>query len=91
MNAATFNIGTQITVIFNNMVYCAKMKDFATNACKFDSVTIKGNSKPAKLAKYQSQLLGNGFTLVSENFNRNAGFEGQNADVVNYSLTYTKN
>jgi len=56
-----------------------------------DVFTINGCTNPKKLNKIKQVIDSNGFTCSKVNWEENAGFEGESADAINFSLIYVKN
>jgi hypothetical protein len=94
MKAANLNIGKQITLIEYIkgavLVSSDKMGNFESVIANFDTIEVTGLSKPAKKVKYENMLLNAGFKAVQIHYCDNAGFEGNNSDVLTYSITYQK-
>jgi len=91
MKQATLNISKVLTVIIGSSVRGFKLGEVATALNGVDVFTVYGTSKPSKVAKYQAIIEANGYTLSQTNWFENAGFKGEDADVMNYSFIYTKN
>ncbi len=93
MNTVSIKIGNAITVIKSvngsSIVNQYKMNKFSDVIKSLDSFNISGNSKPAKLNKYIALACASNF-IISKKDIRNAGFEGVNADVLSYNLSFTK-
>jgi hypothetical protein len=94
MKSASLNIGTKITFMQYIDKGCAvsthKFSEFEALISDVDALAFEGLAKPAKFAKYEALILANGFTVVSVEYNGNAGFEGANADVISFCITYKK-
>ena len=92
MKNATITIGTQVTVITEEVkghsIKTGKMGDFANFLSGLKEVILTGTAKPSKLQKYQSILIENGFFLVATEWNEIAGFEGINSDVIKFRIKY---
>lgn len=86
----TLVLGKKITLITNHTVQDFNMNLFNSIIEKFDIITLVGLSKPAKKDKYSNMLLNNNFTISKVNYNDNAGFEGKNSDVINFSIEFKK-
>ncbi|UXO94072.1 hypothetical protein Pan5_30 [Pseudanabaena phage Pan5] len=90
MNNATISISKVATKIVGGKVTIYKLGQFSEAIGNHDVISITGLSKPAKLAKYQELLVQSGYQLADTVWFTNAGFEGSNADVINFSFIYTK-
>lgn len=94
MRIATLNIGKQITIIESVLgfakVHSEKMGNFESIISKLDTIELVGLSKPTKKIKYEKMLLNNGFSANKIYWCDNAGFEGNNSDVLNYRIEYKK-
>lgn len=90
MTQGTLNISKAITLIIGGNVKTFKMGDFAAVMNNLDVFTMTGTSKPAKLAKYKQIAIENGYTLTATVWCQSCGFEGVNADVLNFNFTFTK-
>jgi hypothetical protein len=66
------------------------MNSFESIIHYFDLITITGLCKPKKQAKYLSILSNNKFIVSNVNYNNSAGFEGNNSDVLNFSIEFKK-
>ena len=91
MTTASICIGKQVTVIIGSYVHTEKMGNFESVISEHNTVVVYGMSKPAKKAKYENLVLSCGFKLVEVSYERNAGFEGNNSDVIDYRKIYAKN
>lgn len=90
MKTATINIGSKIDIISINSVTTFNMAKFPEEITNFDMFTLNGLAKPAKLAKYKAIAISKGYQLVETKWCNNAGFEGENADVLNFNITFKK-
>jgi len=90
MTTATLNIGKQTTLIVGGIVTTEKMGSFESIINKFNSIIFTGMSKPAKKEKYEKMLVNSGFSKSVVLFDRNAGFDGINSDVIDFRVEYTK-
>ncbi|MBP7557822.1 MAG: hypothetical protein KA821_16210 [Chitinophagaceae bacterium] len=94
MTSATISISKKITMIKSNngtsVVTMHNLSDLASVVNGLDVFTMYGTSKPAKFEKYFAVVLAAGYIVSQVNWNTNAGFEGENADVINYSYIFTK-
>jgi hypothetical protein len=87
MNAATLNIGTALTIVTDNSVYVTKLSNLLVVASKYKAVDLKGIAKTEKLKKYLDLMTSNGYSIISENWNR----ENTIADgVSDFSFTLSK-
>ena len=87
---ATFDLSRIITIITDNFVTTCKYAQLHDMLARYNEVTITGTSKPAKLQKYMNEVQAAGFRHIETNWMQHAGFEGANADIVNYSITFIK-
>ena len=90
MTTATLDIGKQTTLIIGGIVTTEKMGSFESIINKFDNIIFTGMSKPAKKEKYERLLDNAGFSKSCVWYDRNAGFEGINSDVIDFRIKYTK-
>ncbi len=67
-----------------------KLGDLSELISSADVFTISGLVSDKKLAKYKQVILSNGFTQSQVNWEENAGFSGDAADAVNFSIIYVK-
>jgi len=87
MNTASFNIAKNLTIITDINVYNANFSNLILEASKFNVIDLKGVTSTVKLNKYLSVLLSAGFSVLTENWNR----ENEIADgVSDFSITLTK-
>jgi len=87
MNTASFNISKNLTIITDINVYSANFSNLILEASKFNVIDLKGVTSTVKLNKYLSVLLSAGFSILTENWNR----ENEIADgVSDFSITLTK-
>jgi len=87
MNTASFNIAKNLTIITDINVYNANFSNLILEASKFNVIDLKGVTSTVKLNKYLSVLLSAGFSVLTENWNReNEIAEG----VSDFSITLTK-
>lgn len=87
---ATISINKILTIVENNNVYTAKIKEFSRIISKYSEVTINGLMNESKKNKYESILLLNGFTIKETLYDNNAGFDGKYSNVNNYAIIYKK-
>lgn len=66
-----------------------KMGDFVEVCKGLDTLKIWGTAKPTKMNKYISILQSMGF-VASVNWVSNLGLSGKDADVVSYSINFSK-
>ncbi len=94
MANATLVLGQKITLMESVgacvIISSDKMGNFTATVSRFDRIDFNGMAKPAKMAKYQSLLVEAGFSVKSEQWVSNAGFEGKNSDVISFNITYAK-
>jgi hypothetical protein len=91
MKTATLSISKSITLIDGSSVFCSKMSSFESIINNYNLIRFTGMSTPSKFNKYENLLLNNGFVLCQTFWNQNAGFEGKNSNVMNFSISYIKN
>lgn len=87
---ATISINKILTVIDNNNVYIAKMKEFSRTISQYSEITINGLMNESKKNKYESILLSNGFSIKEVLYDNNAVFDGKNSNINNYGIIYKK-
>jgi hypothetical protein len=90
MTHATLNLGKKITLIVGSSVYNENMCNFQDIISKFNTIELSGLSKPGKKAKYENMLLSTGFNVGTIIYCNNAGFEGNNSDVINFRIEFNK-
>ena len=88
MKTATIQVSKIITVITENMVYCAKNNSFESVIKKFDVINFRGLLNPSKKAKYEKMLLNAGYT-ANVVYCDNAGLE-DSFNVLNFSIIFSK-
>jgi len=94
MTSATIEISKKVTMIKSNngtsIVTMHNLSELASVINGLDVFTMYGTAKPEKFEKYFAVVLTAGYSVSQINWNTNAGFEGENADVINYSYIFTK-
>jgi hypothetical protein len=88
MTAATLDISKVITVITGNCVYTTKLANILIEANKYDVIDFKGRIKTKKLNKYLIAFIANGYSVVTENWNRVNTISDGSSD---FSITLSKN
>lgn len=88
---ATIDISKKITLIkeVKNGMFSVNTYNFNEIAEITKGVTVleyKGIASPAKFNKYIGVLIGLGFSISNTLWNQSAGFEGKNADNINFNI-----
>ena len=94
METVTISISKVITKITNSklggVVTTHKLSQLIDVVSSLESFYFVGTAKPNKLGKYENVLLSNGFVLSDVDYKKNAGFEGENSDVIDFRISYKK-
>ena len=88
MKTATLDISKVITVITGNCVYTTKLGNIIVEANKYNLIDFKGRIKTKKLNKYLIAFIANGYSVVTENWNRINTISDGSSD---FSITLIKN
>ena len=88
MTDATLDISKVITVITDNFVYTTKLKNIIVEANKYNLIHFKGRIKTKKFNKYLIAFIANGYSVVTENWNRINTISDGSSD---FSITLIKN
>lgn len=94
MTVATLDISKSLTIIkyVNGMalVTPGKMSELPSMIDGIEDLTFTGIASEPKAKKYQSVIESLGYKVSSTDWSRNAGFEGKNADVIDFQIKYKK-
>jgi len=88
MTSATLDISKVITVITGNCVYTTKLGNIFVEANKYNLIDFQGRIKTKKLNKYLIAFIANGYSVVTENWNRINTISDGSSD---FSITLSKN
>lgn len=94
MTQATIEISKKVTMVKSNngssVVTMHNLSDLADVVSGLDVFTMYGTATPEKFQKYFDVVIAAGYSVSQVNWNENAGFGGENSDVINYSYIFTK-
>lgn len=93
MATATLILGSKITLIKEvfggSLVKSGNMSELPTFVKNVNVLSFKGMAKQTKVNKYKKIISDLGFSELSIEWERSAGFDGANSDVIDFNITYS--